>query len=85
MTCSEARGGEYSGTFSKSSGSMRHARREWSPAYAIAGLPDPVEEVIDGFRLPNGLDVHKVRVPLGVITLVYEARPNVTIDAPRCA
>ena len=47
----------------------------------IAALPDPVGEVIDGFRLPNGLDVSKVRVPLGVITLVYEARPNVTIDA----
>jgi glutamate-5-semialdehyde dehydrogenase len=37
--------------------------------------------VIDGFRLPNGLDVRKVRVPLGVIAVVYEARPNVTIDA----
>ncbi|HWD86368.1 MAG TPA: glutamate-5-semialdehyde dehydrogenase [Solirubrobacteraceae bacterium] len=47
----------------------------------IAGLPDPVGEVIDGFRLPNGLDVRKVRVPLGVIAVVYEARPNVTIDA----
>lgn len=48
---------------------------------AIAGLPDPVGEVIDGRRLPNGLDVRKVRVPLGVIAVVYEARPNVTIDA----
>jgi glutamate-5-semialdehyde dehydrogenase len=48
---------------------------------AIAALPDPVGEVIDGFRLPNGLDVRKVRVPLGVIAVVYEARPNVTIDA----
>ncbi|HWD65109.1 MAG TPA: glutamate-5-semialdehyde dehydrogenase [Solirubrobacteraceae bacterium] len=47
----------------------------------IAQLPDPVGEVIDGFRLPNGLDVRKVRVPLGVIAVVYEARPNVTIDA----
>ena len=37
--------------------------------------------MIDGFRLPNGLDVRKVRVPLGVIAVVYEARPNVTIDA----
>ena len=44
-------------------------------------LPDPVGEVIDGFRLANGLDVRKVRVPLGVIAVVYEARPNVTIDA----
>jgi glutamate-5-semialdehyde dehydrogenase len=47
----------------------------------IAALPDPVGEVIEGFRLPDGLDVRKVRVPLGVIALVYEARPNVTIDA----
>jgi glutamate-5-semialdehyde dehydrogenase len=48
---------------------------------AIAALPDPVGEVIDGRRLPNGLDVRKVRVPLGVVAVVYEARPNVTIDA----
>jgi glutamate-5-semialdehyde dehydrogenase len=47
----------------------------------IASLPDPVGEVIDGARLPNGLDMHKVRVPLGVVAVVYEARPNVTIDA----
>jgi glutamate-5-semialdehyde dehydrogenase len=47
----------------------------------IAALGDPVGEVIDGFRLPNGLDVRKVRVPLGVVAVVYEARPNVTIDA----
>jgi glutamate-5-semialdehyde dehydrogenase len=48
---------------------------------AIAALPDPVGEVIDGQRLRNGLDVAKVRVPLGVVAVVYEARPNVTIDA----
>jgi glutamate-5-semialdehyde dehydrogenase len=47
----------------------------------IAALNDPVGEVIDGSRLANGLDVRKVRVPLGVIAVVYEARPNVTIDA----
>jgi glutamate-5-semialdehyde dehydrogenase len=47
----------------------------------IAALPDPVGEVVDGSRLPNGLDVRKVRVPLGVVAVVYEARPNVTIDA----
>jgi glutamate-5-semialdehyde dehydrogenase len=46
----------------------------------VAGLPDPVGETIDGHRLPNGLDVRKVRVPLGVVAVVYEARPNVTID-----
>jgi glutamate-5-semialdehyde dehydrogenase len=48
---------------------------------SIVALPDPVGEVIDGHRLANGLDVRKVRVPLGVIAVVYEARPNVTIDA----
>src|SRR3954465_13406477 len=47
----------------------------------IVPLPDPVGEVIDGGRLPNGLDVRRVRVPLGVVAVVYEARPNVTIDA----
>jgi glutamate-5-semialdehyde dehydrogenase len=47
----------------------------------IAALPDPVGEAIDGFRLPNGLDVTKLRTPLGVVAVVYEARPNVTIDA----
>jgi glutamate-5-semialdehyde dehydrogenase len=47
----------------------------------IAALPDPVGEVIDGRRLANGLDVRKVCVPLGVVAVVYEARPNVTIDA----
>ncbi|HWF54427.1 MAG TPA: glutamate-5-semialdehyde dehydrogenase [Solirubrobacteraceae bacterium] len=47
----------------------------------IAALPDPVGEVIDGGRLRSGLDIRKVRVPLGVIAVVYEARPNVTIDA----
>ena len=46
----------------------------------IAGLPDPVGETIDGHRLENGLDVRRVRVPLGVVAVVYEARPNVTID-----
>jgi glutamate-5-semialdehyde dehydrogenase len=47
----------------------------------IVALPDPVGEVVEGRRLPNGLDIRKVRVPLGVVAVVYEARPNVTIDA----
>src|ERR1700733_4533217 len=47
----------------------------------IAALPDPVGEVIDGSTLPNGLALRRVRVPLGVVAVVYEARPNVTIDA----
>ena len=50
-------------------------------ARKIVALPDPVGEVIEGFRLANGLDVRKVRVPLGVVAVVYEGRPNVTIDA----
>jgi glutamate-5-semialdehyde dehydrogenase len=52
---------------------------------AIAALPDPVGEVMDGGRLANGLDVRRVRVPLGVVAVVYEARPNVTIDAAALA
>src|ERR687884_57763 len=47
----------------------------------IVALPDPVGEVIDGSRFANGLQMRKVRVPLGVVAVVYEARPNVTIDA----
>src|SRR3712207_587438 len=46
----------------------------------IAALPDPVGTTIEGWRLPNGLDIRRVRVPLGVVAVVYEARPNVTID-----
>jgi glutamate-5-semialdehyde dehydrogenase len=46
----------------------------------IVALPDPVGEVIDGSRFANGLQMRKVRVPLGVIAVVYEARPNVTVD-----
>src|SRR5215204_5951218 len=51
----------------------------------IVALPDPVGEVLDGFRLPNGLDVRKVRVPLGVVAVIYESRPNVTVDAAALA
>jgi glutamate-5-semialdehyde dehydrogenase len=47
----------------------------------IALLPDPVGEVVRGYTLPNGLEVRQLRVPLGVIAMVYEARPNVTVDA----
>ena len=47
---------------------------------AIVALPDPVGETIEGRRLENGLDVRRVRTPLGVVAVVYEARPNVTID-----
>lgn len=47
----------------------------------VAGLTDPVGNVIDGKTLPNGLHITKIRVPLGVIGIIYEARPNVTADA----
>jgi glutamate-5-semialdehyde dehydrogenase len=48
---------------------------------ALVGLPDPVGDVVRGSRLPNGLELRQVRVPLGVVGIVYEARPNVTVDA----
>jgi glutamate-5-semialdehyde dehydrogenase len=47
----------------------------------VAGLPDPVGEVVRGYTQPNGLEIKQVRVPFGVIAMVYEARPNVTVDA----
>ncbi|GAA0431954.1 glutamate-5-semialdehyde dehydrogenase [Streptomyces luteireticuli] len=47
----------------------------------VVGLPDPVGEVVRGSTLPNGIDLRQVRVPLGVVGIVYEARPNVTVDA----
>src|SRR5215470_5921089 len=47
----------------------------------IAALPDPVREVIKMWRRPNGLQVGRMRIPLGVIAIIYEARPNVTADA----
>jgi len=47
----------------------------------VAALPDPVGEVVTGYQLPNGLSVSQVRVPLGVVGMIYEARPNVTVDA----
>src|SRR3954466_12102363 len=51
----------------------------------VAALDDPVGEVVEGRRLANGLDIRKVRAPLGVVAVVYEARPNVTIDAAALA
>jgi glutamate-5-semialdehyde dehydrogenase len=47
----------------------------------MAALPDPVGEVVRGFVLPNGLELRQIRVPFGVVGIVYEARPNVTADA----
>jgi glutamate-5-semialdehyde dehydrogenase len=47
----------------------------------VAALPDPVGEITQGWVRPNGLRIHKVRVPLGVVAIIYENRPNVTSDA----
>ncbi|BBB89737.1 MAG TPA: glutamate-5-semialdehyde dehydrogenase [Methylomusa anaerophila] len=47
----------------------------------ISRLPDPIGETIAGWQRPNGLKINKIRVPLGVIGIIYEARPNVTVDA----
>src|SRR3990172_1031488 len=46
----------------------------------VAALPDPVGEVFDQRTLPNGLRIHKLRIPLGVLGVIYESRPNVTLD-----
>ncbi len=48
---------------------------------ALASLPDPIGEVIEGHTLPNGIEARQIRVPLGVVGMIYEARPNVTADA----
>ena len=47
----------------------------------VAALPDPVGEVLRGYTRPNGLEIRQLRVPFGVIAMIYEARPNVTVDA----
>ncbi|MBX6371015.1 MAG: glutamate-5-semialdehyde dehydrogenase [Acidothermus sp.] len=47
----------------------------------VAGLPDPVGEIVRGGVLPNGLELRQIRVPLGVVGIIYEGRPNVTVDA----
>src|SRR5262245_5656344 len=47
----------------------------------VAALPDPVGEITDGWVRPNGLRIRRVRVPLGVVAVIYENRPNVTSDA----
>jgi glutamate-5-semialdehyde dehydrogenase len=77
-----AEGGEYGTAFlDKLRLDERRIAAMTAGVRKIVALVDPVGEVIDGWRLENGLDVRKVRVPLGVVAIVYEARPNVTIDA----
>jgi glutamate-5-semialdehyde dehydrogenase len=51
----------------------------------IAALPDPVGETVEATRRPVGLEISRVRVPLGVIGFIYESRPNVTRTPPACA
>ena len=65
---------------------LRARRRTGSPRSPprlreVADLPDPVGEVVRGYTLPNGLELRQVRVPFGVVGMIYEARPNVTVDA----
>ena len=56
--------------------------QRWPPGCAtVAALPDPVGEVVRGYTRPNGLQLSQVRVPFGVVAIIYEARPNVTVDA----
>ncbi|MBI1883024.1 MAG: glutamate-5-semialdehyde dehydrogenase [Chlamydiae bacterium] len=47
----------------------------------VAALPDPVGEVMEAWTRPNGMEIQKIRVPLGVIAIIYESRPNVTVDS----
>lgn len=47
----------------------------------VAALPDPIGEILDSYKADNGLDITKIRVPMGVIGIIYESRPNVTADA----
>jgi len=54
---------------------MAHGLRQ------VAALPDPVAQVVETWRRPSGLEISRVRVPLGVIGFIYESRPNVTADA----
>ncbi|MDT7898460.1 MAG: glutamate-5-semialdehyde dehydrogenase [Armatimonadota bacterium] len=49
--------------------------------HEVAALPDPVGEIIEGWKRPNGLVLQKMRVPIGVIAVIYESRPNVTVDS----
>ena len=59
----------------------RRVRETADAVRAVAALPDPVNEVLAEWTRPNGLLIRKVRVPLGVVGIVYESRPNVTVDA----
>src|SRR6266496_3715243 len=56
-----------------------------SAVRAVGALPDPVGEILEEWTRPNGLLIRKVRVPLGVVGIVYESRPNVTVDAATLA
>jgi glutamate-5-semialdehyde dehydrogenase len=67
---------------STGSGSTRGEWRRFAASVdEVRGLPDPVGELVSEVVRPNGLRVRRVRVPLGVVAMVYEARPNVTVEA----
>ena len=70
------------GPSSTASRSPTRGSRPWRPACARSPLlPDPVGEIVRGWRRPNGIEIARVRVPLGVVGFIYESRPNVTADA----
>ena len=58
-----------------------HYRRDIDGLRALARLADPVGDVVRGWTNPNGVQIRQVRVPFGVVGIIYEARPNVTADA----
>lgn len=60
---------------------LRRIEEIASALEAVVSLPDPVGEVVEAYRRPNGLEVSRVRVPIGVVLFLYESRPNVTADA----
>ena len=67
---------------STGSGSTARGSRAWPTGCAqLVALPDPVGEVVRGDTLANGLELRQLRVPFGVVGMIYEARPNVTVDA----
>jgi glutamate-5-semialdehyde dehydrogenase len=86
----EANAGDLEAARAKGTGAGLLDRLELTPARIksmsealkeLASLPDPLGEIVEGHTLPNGIEMTKVRVPLGVVAIIYEARPNVTTDA----
>src|SRR5258708_6034479 len=76
----EFKGGDIAATIRAIGTNARGAARA-DGVDTVAALPDPVGTVISGWDRPNGMRIERVRVPLGVIGIIYESRPNVTADA----